>query len=87
MRDITPEGKATKTRGEGTAWAKLYKGQLGFILFGHDAARELQMEEFAIGLDTGCLYGKKLTGVIFPGNKLVQVPAKKMYKDPNVSEK
>eukprot|EP01080_Neovahlkampfia_damariscottae_P001447 gene1447-12066_t len=82
MRDVKENGEATSVRGEGEAWASKYKGSLGFVIFGHDAVRELQIEPFAIGLDTGCLYGKKLTGIIYPEKKIIQIQAKKMYKEP-----
>ena len=36
------------------------------VIFGHDAKRGLQQEEYAIGLDSGYVYGKKLTGMILP---------------------
>jgi len=82
MRDVKENGEVTSIRGEGNAWASKYQGSLGFVIFGHDAVRGLQIERFAIGLDTGCLYGKKLTGIIFPEKKIIQIEAKKMYKEP-----
>ena len=49
------------------------------IVFGHDAPRRLVLKRgqdgrpFAIGLDTGCVYGGLLTGYIFEEDRLVQV--------------
>ena len=49
------------------------------ILFGHDAKRGVQLEKHAIGLDSGCVYGNKLTGIVLPEKELVSVDAAKMY--------
>jgi len=59
-------------------WASVWRGPEQ-IVFGHDARRELQQHEWATGLDTGACYGKKLTGLILPDNKLVQVEALEVY--------
>ena len=48
-------------------------------VFGHWAARGLVDLPHALGLDTGCVYGRKLTGVILPERTLYQVQARKQY--------
>ena len=47
------------------------------VVFGHDARRGLQRYDgdWAIGLDTGAVYGKQLTGLIYPQRKVVSVKA------------
>lgn len=56
-------------------WASVWLGP-EMIVFGHDARRGLQRyDPWAIGLDTGACYGKKLTGLILPDRKLVHVDA------------
>ena len=49
------------------------------VIFGHDAKRGIQIEEHAIGLDSGCVYGNKLTGIVFPEKELVSIEALKAY--------
>ena len=60
--------------GASKAWAQMWQGP-ELIIFGHDAKRGLQREEHAIGLDSGCVYGKKLTGIILPELEMVSVDA------------
>ena len=49
------------------------------VVFGHWAAQEGVVRENAIGLDTGCVYGKKLTALVLPERELVSVKARKQY--------
>mmetsp|Transcript_465 Transcript_465/g.649 ORF Transcript_465/g.649 Transcript_465/m.649 type:complete len:494 (-) Transcript_465:131-1612(-) len=60
------------------SWASAWVGPQ-LVIFGHDAKRGLQFEKNAIGLDTGCTYGKKLTGIILPDRAIVDVHAEKEY--------
>jgi hypothetical protein len=56
--------------------------QLSFqlsISFFVDADRGLQQYEHAIGLDTGCVYGGRLTACILPERRLVSVSARREY--------
>lgn len=64
--------------GDGVPWASVWTGP-DFIIFGHDARRGLQRERYAIGLDTGACYGKRLTGILLPSKKIYQVDASQTY--------
>ena len=70
-------------------WASQWKGPQR-VIFGHDAKRGLQIYYYdenykqkkdilVAGLDTGAVYGNKLTGIILPSQKLVSVPSKRVY--------
>jgi hypothetical protein len=77
LRSIADDGTPTK-KIEGTPWAALWQGPERLV-FGHDAIRGLQEYPMATGLDTGCVYGGKLTALLLPERKLVSVNARRSY--------
>jgi hypothetical protein len=69
---------------DGRPWHQVYAGERR-VLFGHDARGGLVRIErkgipWLIGLDTGCVYGGKLSGYIPEADRLVQVDARRAYK-------
>jgi hypothetical protein len=81
MRSLTEDGEASP-RIEGLVpWASRWTGP-ELVVFGHDAVRGLQQHPHALGLDTGCVYGKALTALWLPERRLVSVPARRVYSPP-----
>ena len=60
-------------------WFDHYSGE-STVIFGHWARRGLVRGEKTRGLDTGCVYGGRLTGLWWPDDTLVQVDALKNYR-------
>ena len=80
MRAIRPQGTASPKLEDGVRWATRYHGPEQ-VVFGHDAISGLQLEPFATGIDTGCVYGRELTALVHPGKQLVKVPARRAYRE------
>lgn len=75
MRTIGKDGPSEER--EGRAWMKAWnKYQEGLrrkerttVVYGHDSKRGLRVERWSLGIDTGCLKGGELTGVLVEGGK------------------
>ena len=59
-------------------WYQYYKGKRT-VVFGHWVHRKPMVRKNAIGLDTGCVYGGKLSALVLPQRKIVSVRASKVY--------
>lgn len=56
------------------------------VVFGHWARNGLVVEPRVRGLDTGCVWGKKLTAWIAEEDRIVQVSAKRVYSPTSLPE-
>ncbi|MBN2790695.1 MAG: metallophosphoesterase [Candidatus Delongbacteria bacterium] len=59
-------------------WFEEYEGKK-HVYFGHWGKLGLYYGKNVTGLDTGCVYGKQLSGIVVEENKLLQIKAKKVY--------
>jgi diadenosine tetraphosphatase ApaH/serine/threonine PP2A family protein phosphatase len=65
----------------GVPWYDVYDGRQ-IALFGHWPASEPRRAKRALGLDTGCVYGYKLTAYIVESDEIVSVQARRAYDPP-----
>lgn len=63
------DGRPSDKHGD-TLWGALWRGPT-HIAFGHNAQREPQLHPFATGLDTGCVYGGRLTALVLRDREAV----------------
>lgn len=77
---------ADPTRRKGTAWYEVYRGPKT-IVFGHWPKKKPKRKGFAIGLDTGCVYGGHLTAYIIESDEFVSVPAREIYDGRRLEKK
>jgi hypothetical protein len=78
MRSVLPNGTASVWV-DGLPWASVWTGP-HFVVFGHDAVRSLQSYPYALGLDSGCVYGNQLSAVRWPSKQMVSVPCARKGK-------
>jgi len=65
-------------------WHEVYRGDRR-VVFGHDARRGLVRVErdglpWVVGLDTGCVYGGKLSGYLVKADRILQIDARRVYE-------
>jgi len=62
-------------------WAAEYRGQ-AMVVYGHTPVPEAEWLNRTINIDTGCVFGGRLTALRYPENELVGVPAASTYSEP-----
>ena len=88
MRSLDDSGGALEARGR-VLWGQRYDGP-PHVVFGHNALPDVQIHRAATGLDTGCVYGGRLTAMVLRKGErpppiadrravLVSVPARRRY--------
>jgi len=45
-------------------WSEYYNGNQGIVVYGHEPFQEVKIDKYSFGIDTGCVYGNKLTALI-----------------------
>jgi protein phosphatase len=62
-------------------WAQEYRGK-ALVLYGHTPVPETEWVNNTLCLDTGCVFGGRLTALNYPERTLVSVPATRVYHPP-----
>ena len=62
-------------------WAADYRGR-AMVVYGHTPVVEPAWLNGTINVDTGCVFGGKLTALRYPEKELVSVPAARVYYEP-----
>ena len=62
-------------------WAAGYRGQ-AMVVYGHTPVVEPARLNRTINIDTGCVFGGRLTALRYPEKELVSVPAAQVYCEP-----
>jgi protein phosphatase len=62
-------------------WADDYRGR-AMVLYGHTPTPEPEWVNNTLCLDTGCVFGGRLTALRYPEKQLVSVPAERVWYEP-----
>jgi len=62
-------------------WAASYRGETA-VIYGHTPMPEAQWVNNTLCIDTGCVFGGKLTALRWPEKTLVEVPARQVWCEP-----
>jgi protein phosphatase len=62
-------------------WASEYRGK-ATVVYGHSPVPEAEWLNRTINIDTGCVFGGRLTALRYPEKELVSVSARRVYCEP-----
>ena len=62
-------------------WAADYRGS-ATVVYGHTPVHRPEWLNNTINIDTGCVFGGRLTALRYPELELVSVPARRTYREP-----
>jgi protein phosphatase len=62
-------------------WANDYRGR-AMVLYGHTPTPEAEWVNNTMCLDTGCVFGGKLTALRYPEKQVVSIPAERVWYEP-----
>jgi hypothetical protein len=83
LTELRTLGEDRRSR-KGVPWYEVYDGEK-VVLFGHWPSAEPRRAKRAIGLDTGCVYGNRLTAYVVESGDFLSVPALRAYDPPQTS--
>jgi protein phosphatase len=63
-------------------WAAEYRGR-AMVVYGHTPTPVAEWINGTICIDTGCVFGGKLTALRYPEREIVDVPAARVYMEPS----
>ncbi|MBI5945475.1 MAG: polynucleotide kinase-phosphatase [Chloroflexi bacterium] len=63
-------------------WAAEYRGK-AIVVYGHTPVPEPEWFNRTINIDTGCIFGGRLTALRYPEKELVSIPAANTYAEPS----
>ncbi len=62
-------------------WSKAYYGK-AFVVYGHTPRESVKIANNTANIDTGCVFGGKLTALRYPEKEIVDAKAKAIYYEP-----
>ena len=62
-------------------WAREYRGE-AMVVYGHTPAAAPEWVNRTLCIDTGCVFGGRLTALRYPEREMVSVPAARTYAEP-----